>query len=118
MDRRLVIALVAIIVIGGIFFVVRSQSSHHAAKHLTFQLRIQKNTMSPSDISATQGDTVTLHVTADAAFELHLHGYNRKLELKPGKTSTLTFKADTAGSFEMENEDTSHHLGTLTVNPS
>ena len=118
MDRRLAIALVAIVVVGGIFFAVRSQSSHHTAKHLSFQLRIQKNTMSPSDIAATQGDTVTLHVTADSAFELHLHGYNRKLELKPKQPSTLTLTADTAGSFEMENEDTSHHLGTLTVNPS
>lgn len=118
MDRRILAAIAAVIVIGGVIFVVRSQSSSHTAKHLTFQLTVKKNTMTPGDISATTGDTITLRVTADSAFELHLHGYNRKLELKPGKTSVLTFKANTAGSFEMENEGLSHHLGTLTVNPS
>ncbi len=74
--------------------------------------------MTPSDLSATQGDTVTLRVGTDSTFELHLHGYNRALDLQSGKTSSVTFKADTSGSFDMENEDTGRHLGTLVVNPS
>jgi hypothetical protein len=106
-----------IIIIGGVFFVARSRSSSHTAKHLTFQLRIHKNTMTPNTISATEGDTLTLRVTADRAFELHLHGYNRALDLKPQQTSVLTFEANLTGSFEMENEDEGHRLGTLTVNP-
>lgn len=119
MDRRILLAVVAaIIIIGGIVFIVQSQSTHHTAKSVTFTLTVHNDTMTPSDISATQGDTVTLRVTANKAFELHLHGYNRKLELKPGTSSTLTFKADTSGSFEMENEGESQHLGTLTINPS
>jgi uncharacterized cupredoxin-like copper-binding protein len=118
-DRRILLAIVAIVAIGGIFFVAQAQSAPHAAQHRTFQLRVVHGTsMTPSALSAAQGDTITLAVSADNKFELHLHGYNRMLELEPGKTATLKFKADAAGSFEMENEDLGHHLGTLTVNPS
>src|ERR687886_2099771 len=104
MDRRILLAIIAIIVIGGVFYVARAQSAHHTARHLTFEFRVKGNTMTPSELSATQGDTVTIKVGSDSKFELHLHGYNRTLELAPNKTASVTFKADTSGSFEMENE--------------
>jgi hypothetical protein len=37
--------------------------------------------------------------------------------MKPGETQTKTFKADKTGSFEVEIEDTSTHLGELDVQP-
>ena len=78
MDRRILLTLVAIIIVGGIFFVVRSQTSHHTAQNLTFDLRVKGDNMVPDTISATQGDTITLSVASDRAFELHVHGVVRQ----------------------------------------
>ncbi|MEW2358929.1 hypothetical protein [Spirillospora sp. NPDC029432] len=51
--------------------------------------------------------TVRITVTSDAADELHVHGYDRTLALKPGTPGTLQLVADTPGVFEVE----LHHSG-------
>jgi heme/copper-type cytochrome/quinol oxidase subunit 2 len=48
---------------------------------------------------------VRLEVTADRAEEVHLHGYDRKVDVEPGKQATLEFTADTPGVFEVELEE-------------
>jgi hypothetical protein len=51
-----------------------------------------------------KGQQVTLRVTSDVADEVHLHGYNKKIDLVAGKPGDLTFTADSAGVFEVELE--------------
>jgi hypothetical protein len=51
------------------------------------------------------GSTVELAVTGDLADEIHLHGYNKTAQVAAGKTATLTFVADTPGTFEVELEN-------------
>jgi hypothetical protein len=53
------------------------------------------------------GSTVRITVTSDADEEFHLHGYDRELELKPGRPGTLELVADKPGVFEAE----LHHSG-------
>jgi heme/copper-type cytochrome/quinol oxidase subunit 2 len=48
---------------------------------------------------------VRLEVTADRADEVHLHGYDRKVDVEPGRQATLEFTADTPGVFEVELEE-------------
>jgi hypothetical protein len=36
-------------------------------------------------------------VTADRADEVHLHGYDRKVDIEPGTPAVLEFQADTRG---------------------
>lgn len=50
-------------------------------------------------IRVTEGDRVELRWTADEAVELHLHGYDIKLDLKPGTPASMAFEAHTAGRF-------------------
>ena len=52
--------------------------------------------------SVDVGDEVELRVTADAADEVHVHGYELVLELHPDETATLRFTADLPGRWEVE----------------
>ena len=55
-----------------------------------------------------KGADVVILVTSDVADEVHLHGYDRKIDVIPGKTGRLRFEATARGRFEVELED--HHL--------
>ncbi|MCR3739094.1 hypothetical protein BS35_001638 [Actinomadura glauciflava] len=58
-------------------------------------------------VKVPRGATVEITVTGDTADEFHLHGYDRELELRPGRAATLRFTAATPGVFEAE----LHHSG-------
>ena len=50
------------------------------------------------------GATVRLQVVADTADEVHLHGYDKTVDVVKGKPANLMFKADVPGIFEVELE--------------
>jgi hypothetical protein len=66
-------------------------------------------------VKVNKGETFTLIATSDKAYEIHIHGYDKKLQLTPGQTGTVSFTADQTGTFEVEIEDTSTHLFNLQV---
>jgi heme/copper-type cytochrome/quinol oxidase subunit 2 len=61
------------------------------------------------------GAKVRLEVTADRADEVHLHGYDRKVDVEPGEPAVLEFTADVPGVFEVELEEASLKLVELQV---
>jgi plastocyanin len=71
----------------------------------------------PSVVKVTQGDRVRLGVTVDAADELHLHGYNLHLNLKPGQRAQLDFVAGKSGRFTYELHHADLELGAIEVYP-
>lgn len=110
----LAVVVVAILAVGG-FLIFRGTGG--GGKPVTIDLKVTGSTMTPDSPSARQNDMLTMNVTTDKAEEIHLHGYNIMFEGQPGQTVSHTFKADKSGQFEIEIEDTSTHLGTLTVSP-
>lgn len=68
-------------------------------------------------LSFKEGETVTFRVRHDAPEEVHVHGYDIKKELEPGKTATVSFKADITGIFEVELEQSAQKLAELRVDP-
>ena len=49
--------------------------------------------------------------------EVHIHGYDIKQELEPGKVETVSFKATITGIFEIELEGSGTLLAQLKVVP-
>ena len=78
---------------------------------------IANGKVSPSgaSIKAKAGQTVRVTGTSDVADELHIHGYDKEIELTPGKPASLTFKADTKGTFEIETHETAKLVAKLVV---
>lgn len=68
-------------------------------------------------IKLKRGDAVSLTAKSDAADELHVHGVDKKIELAPGKTSSLEFVADRTGRFPIELHRSGTTVGSLEVYP-
>jgi FtsP/CotA-like multicopper oxidase with cupredoxin domain len=64
-----------------------------------------------------KGARVTLVVTADHSEEVHVHGYDLKADVAPGKPAKIGFHADTPGRFEIELEHAGKQIAELTVEP-
>jgi hypothetical protein len=64
-----------------------------------------------------QDDTVRFRVRSDEKEEVHIHGYDIKKDLEPGKAVTVSFKATIPGIFEIELEGSGTLLAQLKVIP-
>ena len=62
-------------------------------------------------------ELVRLRVTSDTDDEVHIHGYERRLEVRPGQAAELRFVADLPGVFEVELERSGRRLLDLEVRP-
>ena len=58
---------------------------------------------------ATLNQPVTIRVTSDVAEEVHVHGYDKRVNVAAGGTAEVTFVANIPGVFEVEFER-SHKL--------
>lgn len=61
------------------------------------------------------GKTVRLQVVGDTKDEVHLHGYDKTVNVAPGRPANMTFKADVPGIFEVELESRGLKLLDLVV---
>jgi hypothetical protein len=69
-----------------------------------------------SSYTVSKGDKVTLIITSDKDYEVHVHATDTAIEVAAGKTVTRTITVDAApGSYEVEVEDTGFKLFTLVV---
>lgn len=77
--------------------------------HRVVDLRIEnRKVVAPKGaIRVVEGDEVELRCTSDERVELHLHGYDLKLQVRPGEPATLVIKAHATGRFPI----TSHRWG-------
>lgn len=61
------------------------------------------------------GQTVTITATSDVADSIHVHGYDKTLDLPPGQAATVSFVADVKGVFEVETHETELLVAKLSV---
>jgi len=71
----------------------------------------------PKTVSVESGDTVRLAFRSDAAGVVHIHGYDRYVDLKAGRTVRTRFPAAIEGIFEIEEHGSGALLGKLRVEP-
>lgn len=69
-------------------------------------------------ITADKGETIVIRGRSASAGEMHIHGYDKEVELKPGKIARAKFKATIDGEFHIEFHLASGEVqvGTLRVN--
>jgi hypothetical protein len=67
-----------------------------------------RKVVAPSEaIRITEGDVIELRWTSDEAVDLHLHGYDVELHVRPSEPATMVVKAYATGRFPI----TSHGWG-------
>lgn len=79
-------------------------TSTDAPTSVTIDVTIKDGQVSPNGttVDVKKGGTVTVNVTSDVADEVHVHGVDKALDVKPGVPATMTFTVDQGGVFEME----------------
>lgn len=121
MSRSRILIVVALVVAFAVVVgvVIYANTRKGTPQDLTFTLTVSGGkTMQPSELKAHQGDHITIHVVSDQEGEVHLHEYDIAFEATAaGQTVTHSFTADKTCTCEIEWEETSTPLGTLTVSP-
>lgn len=115
--RILVLALISVLVLGGLFLLLRPDPPSTAPAEPSFEVEIRDDGMRPEEVSVREGDRVTLGIKSDRSVEIHVHGYDLEREVEPGETIDLSFEADLTGRFPVEDHETEEELGVLLVEP-
>ena len=71
----------------------------------------------PRTLTFDSGATVRLRFRSDVAEEVHIHGYDKYVDVPAGGTATATFEADAEGIFEIESHGSGELLAKLQVEP-
>jgi hypothetical protein len=83
----------------------------------TIRMRDRGPVGDPRTIEFESGDTVRLRFTSDVAEEIHIHGYDKYVQVPAGGTARTRFKANAEGIFEVEAHSTGELLAKLQINP-
>ena len=64
-----------------------------------------------------KGTKVALVISSDVADEVHVHGYDKSVDVTPGKPAHIAFVASLPGRFEIELENRALQIADLEVRP-
>lgn len=135
--NQIIIALIGVIFLASLFYLLKpkaqtflnlNQTSTSATtspsatiqtnlKTFSLDIKNKKLVAGPETIQVNQGDEVEIKVTSDEDEELHLHGYDKSLDLEASKEANLRFIANLTGHFEYELEHSKATIGALEVLP-
>jgi len=84
---------------------------------VTLAITVANGKVNPSGatVKVKAGQTVLVTAVSDAKDELHIHGYDKELELTPGKPAQVKFTADMKGTFEVETHESGKLVAKLAV---
>jgi hypothetical protein len=128
---RGIVAVVAVALIVGLFFVFSGDDETGDDTVSPAGTRTSGGTTAPetitikdgqpeggiADLSYDKGDEVNFVVDSDTASEVHVHGYDLMQDVEAGGKVEFDFPADIDGIFEVELEESKTQIAELTVNP-
>jgi hypothetical protein len=84
---------------------------------ITINVTVANGKVNPSGatIKAKAGQSVLVTAVSDAEEEVHIHGYDKELELAPGKPGSVKFTANMKGTFEIETHKSGKLVAKLVV---
>ena len=88
------------------------------AADATVAVTVSGGEVSPNaeNVRVRRGQTVRFTlISDDAAESIHIHGYDKTLEAKPGRTTRLDLVVDQSGVFEVETHETAKLVAKLIV---
>jgi hypothetical protein len=83
----------------------------------TIRMRGRAPVGEPRTLEYESGDTVRLRFRSDVAEEVHIHGYDRYVQVPANGTARTRFKANAEGIFEIESHGSGELLAKLEVSP-
>ena len=71
----------------------------------------------PQTLEFESGDTIRLRFISDVAEEVHIHGYDKYVQVPAGGSARTRFEANAEGIFEVESHGSGELLAKLEVRP-
>src|SRR6185369_15317419 len=117
--KSIIFVVIAVVILGGLFFVLKpgKQATDNGPKVFEIVVQDKKVVSGPDSLKVNEGDQVVIKITVNEAEELHLHGYDRSIDLEPNVQGELSFTANLSGRFVYELENSKTELGALEVQP-
>ncbi len=127
--------LIGLVILGGFFVILKPKkqtgtgnaisqatsssqiSTQPNSKIFELVVKSRKLVSGPETLKVIEGDNVTIKITADEDEELHLHGYDKMVDLTADKPAELNFTANLTGRFIYELEHSKTDIGALEVSP-
>ena len=107
-DTTAILAYAAIMFGSSLSLAAAQQAEDAPAAQTQIQVRIENDeVVGDHVIRLTEGQLVKMIWTADAAVELHIHGYDIRIEVSPDVPTEISFLAHATGRFAV----TSHGFG-------
>ncbi len=112
------------IVLVGLWFLLKpvptglAGSGPDGAQAYVFQFDLNNGELAgPDKLVVRQGDTLRLEVRSDVDDLVHIHGLERQLPLRAGRSVALDLVAQRSGRFAIELHQLQAHFATLEVYP-
>lgn len=83
----------------------------------TIRMRGRAPVGEPQTLRFERGDTIRLRFVSDVAEEVHIHGYDRYVQVPAGGSARTRFRANAEGIFEVESHGSGELLAELEVRP-
>jgi len=105
--RRVALAWLIILPMLLSFQIQEAGARDGAAKVIEIKIENRKLVTPKGKIRVTEQDVVELRYMSDETVNLHLHGYDRKIQVRPGKQAVMLLTTKATGRFPI----TSHGWG-------
>ena len=120
--NHLLYLIIAVVTVVGLFYLTKPKSNYNPQPNSqvkTFDLVVKNKKLvsGQETLKVTEGDQVTINITNDEPEELHLHGYDKSVDLEASKAAQLKFSANLTGRFSYELEHSKIEIGVLEVQP-
>lgn len=130
--NKVVYIVVGVLLLSGLFLIFRPKTNPPAVENQpatqaaspqpiekVFEYAVKSGQIisGQQTVKVTEGEQVVLKVTTDSADELHLHGYEKFIELEKDIPGELRFTANLTGRYVFELERTEVEIGALEVSP-
>jgi hypothetical protein len=83
----------------------------------TIRMRGRAPVGEPQTLEYESGDTIRLRFRSDVAEEVHIHGYDKYVDVPANGSARTRFKADLEGIFEVESHGSGEILAKLEIRP-
>jgi hypothetical protein len=100
---------------GGPVSVIPTTPAGPSTRSIAVTVRDGQVSGDTGRVEVAPGTPIMLSVTSDVADEIHLHGYDKEVQIPAGGTGSISFTADIPGVFEVELHESGLSLFQLQV---
>ncbi len=116
--RQGLLVFLSVLILGGLWLLLKPATHNDGPQQRVYRLSIVDGQyQGPDKLIAYVGDQLRFEVLSNHDDAMHVHGYEKHLELSANQTAVLEFSAELNGRHALELHGNELQLATLEVYP-